>query len=292
LAVKGLPLLSHGVLYDSKCEIYAKRLQVEMFRPRSIFDTCVRYMNNFIVGIIFSFLLRIRNIFKVRRRDTLLRAIFHRRQGEGLLSVSNHQSILDDPGIWAAVLPWWRMSPNKMRWSLCTEDVFFSNKYLTAILQAGNVQPLDRAGSIEQPLFQRFFEMLSSGMWCHIFPEGKIYQNWRFEGTSSPVLGPLKVGVGKLIAHCRKTPIVVPMYHRGMDKVVPEKRLMQSAATPSLHADSFIEPRYAISTSPPAVTYFARSAKSPPSELSLFSTTMEQPMDTVSPTRVETQDQN
>jgi monolysocardiolipin acyltransferase len=31
--------------------------------------------------------------------------------------------------------------------------------------------------------------------------------------------------VGKLIAHCEKTPIVVPFYHRGMDKVVPEKVL-------------------------------------------------------------------
>lgn len=31
--------------------------------------------------------------------------------------------------------------------------------------------------------------------------------------------------MGKLIAHCEKSPIVVPIYHRGMDNVIPEKVL-------------------------------------------------------------------
>jgi len=121
-----LAFYSHGVVVESKCDIYAKQLQSEMFQPGNFFYTCVGYVNNFIVGVIFSYILKIRNFFKVRRRDTLLDAVFHRRKGQGLLTVSNHQSILDDPGIWAAILPWWRMSPKKMRWSLCTEDVFFS----------------------------------------------------------------------------------------------------------------------------------------------------------------------
>ena len=31
--------------------------------------------------------------------------------------------------------------------------------------------------------------------------------------------------MGKLIAHCEKSPIIVPIYHRGMDNVLPEKVL-------------------------------------------------------------------
>ena len=34
-------------------------------------------------------------------------------------------------------------------------------------------------------------------------------------------LGPLKWGVGKLIADCEVTPVVVPFYHRGMEEIYP-----------------------------------------------------------------------
>lgn len=36
---------------------------------------------------------------------------------------------------------------------------------------------------------------------------------------SDHLLGPLKWGVGKLIADCEVTPVVVPFYHRGMEEV-------------------------------------------------------------------------
>lgn len=86
--------------------------------------------------------------------------------------------------------------------------------------------PLNRAGSIEQTYLRDFFERLSSGSWCHIFPEGKIFQNWRFAvENNTPVLGPLKLGVGKVIAHSEVCPVVIPIYHRGLDSVLPENVL-------------------------------------------------------------------
>ena len=111
------------------------------------------------------------------------------------------------------------------------------NKYIQMILGGGNVIPLDRSGSLEQPLFERFFEKLASGSWCHIFAEGKVRQSWRFD-ENEPHLGDFKFGVGKLIAHCSvdKSPIVLPFYHRGMDGVIPEKVLKdkktKKASTP------------------------------------------------------------
>jgi hypothetical protein len=97
------------------------------------------------------------------------------------------------------------------------------SKYLTPFLQNGNVIPLDRFGSLDQPCFRKFFDLLASGSWCHIFAEGKVRQEWRFF-DDEPRLGEFKLGVGKLIAHCppETSPVVVPIYFRGMDKVVPE----------------------------------------------------------------------
>ena len=45
-------------------------------------------------------------------------------------------------------------------------------------MSTGNVIPLDRSGSIEQPTFKSFYKLLNKGYWCHIFAEGKVKQNW------------------------------------------------------------------------------------------------------------------
>ncbi|KAJ1435213.1 hypothetical protein B484DRAFT_325682 [Ochromonadaceae sp. CCMP2298] len=183
----------------------------------------MRYINDFLVGILCTVVLRVFNRFRAVRRNVLLDQVFQRPKGQGLLTVSNHQSVFDDPGLWGAILPFWRLRPERLRWSLCTEDIFFFRKPLTSVLAAGNVIPLDRTGSLEQPLFQRFQEKLAKGSWCHIFAEGKIWQNWRFN-SDEPVLGPFKYGVGKLVAHSYpNVPIVLPMFHTGMSDMIPEK---------------------------------------------------------------------
>lgn len=85
--------------------------------------------------------------------------------------------------------------------------------------------PLDRKGSIDQPLLLRFQEKLQSGEWCHIFPEGRVWQNWRFTENEAHI-GKFKAGVGKLIAHSYPNdPVVLPLYHHGMDTIIPEKIL-------------------------------------------------------------------
>ena len=33
---------------------------------------------------------------------------------------------------------------------------------------------------MEQPMFDDFFNKLNDGGWCHIFPEGRVRQPWRF----------------------------------------------------------------------------------------------------------------
>lgn len=86
----------------------------------------VRYVNTLLVASLFGFVLKGLNNFTAYRSDILFDHIWEREEGRGLLTVSNHKSFYDDPGIWSALLPFWRISPEQMRWTICTEDVFFS----------------------------------------------------------------------------------------------------------------------------------------------------------------------
>ena len=110
----------------NRCDKYATDV---LSKPRwggAIIGPIVRYFNTVWIGLLFSFILRVMNNFKTYRQNILFHHIFKRPKNKGLLTVSNHQSVADDPGLFAAFIPWWRISPRRLRWVLCTEDVFFA----------------------------------------------------------------------------------------------------------------------------------------------------------------------
>lgn len=51
------------------------------------------------------------------------------------------------------------------------------------------------------------------GSWLHVFPEGRV--NMSKEEMR------LKWGVGRIIYESPRTPLVVPIWHEGMDQVLP-----------------------------------------------------------------------
>ena len=67
--------------------------------------------------------------------------------------------------------------------------------------------------------------LLCIGEWCHVFPEGGIWQTDTLGGRSNgreAEVGKLKWGVGKLIAHAPVTPLVRPFFFMGTETAYPQ----------------------------------------------------------------------
>lgn len=154
--------------------------------------------------------------------DTFLGIVYHRTKHQGLITVSNHTSTIDDPFIFSAITPWsffyTEHNHRRNRWSLCAKEICYKNRLLGNFFQSGKTLPIERGKGIEQPILRIAAHEVSGGAWLHIFPEGKVVRT----GT----LGPLRWGVGRLICDAAlnaegTAPIVLPFYHSGMGEVMP-----------------------------------------------------------------------
>ncbi|PMD40635.1 hypothetical protein L207DRAFT_427575 [Hyaloscypha variabilis F] len=85
----------------------------------------------------------------------------------GLITVSNHVSVMDDPLIWG-VLPFrYAFNPSNHRWSLGSYDICFQNRILKAFFTYGQVLPTHRSlhsphGGLFQPTMTQAIRLLSS----------------------------------------------------------------------------------------------------------------------------------
>ncbi len=194
--------------------------------------------------------------------DSFLRAVLNRSPNQGLITVSNHRSLFDDPGIVSCLLPLpIAIQPKYNRWGICSQEYCFNDALpglIKGYIGAGQVLPICRGAGINQKLLLDFGRHLAAGEWCHVFPEGGVWQ-WDelggrrllpkgVECKSSSDFGPssnleddsivipatkkhrrlapspkgkLKWGIGKLIAHAPTTPKVLPFAHVGMEKLLP-----------------------------------------------------------------------
>ncbi|KAF9969024.1 hypothetical protein BGZ73_008819, partial [Actinomortierella ambigua] len=99
---------------------------------------------------------------------------------------------------------------------------------VAAFFRFGQVVPIIRGNGIFQPAVDQAIEMLRSGQWVHVFPEGKVNQRQD--------LIRLKWGVGRVLMEYagapiprggqpfidEQMPIVIPIYHLGMEEILKE----------------------------------------------------------------------
>ncbi|KAI0142848.1 hypothetical protein GGR57DRAFT_485402 [Xylariaceae sp. FL1272] len=85
----------------------------------------------------------------------------------GLITVSNHVSILDDPLIWGVIPFKYGFNPTNHRWSLGAHDICFKNRPLSAFFTSGQVLPTHRLqhsphGGLFQPTMTQAIRLLSA----------------------------------------------------------------------------------------------------------------------------------
>ncbi|XP_055623919.1 tafazzin isoform X2 [Toxorhynchites rutilus septentrionalis] len=157
---------------------------------------------------------------RVHNIGVLENALENREKGIPLLTVSNHHSCFDDPGIWGLLnlrLLKLRHVCNKniIRWSMAAHDICFTNKYHSLFFMYGKCIPVVRGAGVYQPAVDLCIEKLKQGHWVHVFPEGKVNmtkEDLRF-----------KWGVGRILYEAPILPIIIPIWHIGMDTVLPNE---------------------------------------------------------------------
>lgn len=151
----------------------------------------------------------------IYNKHIITQALDKRPKNVPLITVSNHHSCFDDPGIWATLDLRHLLNRRKMRWSLAAHDICFTNVWHSYFFMLGKCIPVLRGQGVYQEALDFCIEKLACGDWIHVFPEGKVNmfkENMR-----------LKWGVGRLILESPCVPIVIPICHLGMDQVLPNE---------------------------------------------------------------------
>ncbi|GAA6006551.1 hypothetical protein JCM10207_004969 [Rhodosporidiobolus poonsookiae] len=140
-------------------------------------------------------------------------------QGRGVLTVSNHISVVDEPFAWG-VLPLRNfLDSRKLRWTLGASDVMFNGKWDRWFFEKGQVIETFRGKGIYQKAIDESMKKLDEGQWVHIFPEGKIKQDTFDE------LRRFKWGISRMLMECERMPYIIPMWIKGFHEVMDEPRV-------------------------------------------------------------------
>ncbi|CAG8579508.1 4007_t:CDS:2 [Paraglomus brasilianum] len=152
----------------------------------------------------------------VHNEEPFVRVLVDPNRTRPILTVANHCSTVDDPLLWGSLPLSVYKSLRTIRWTLGAQEICFTNPALSYFFSLGRVVPTVRGAGIHQPAMNYALDRLNDGEWVHIFPEGKVNQ------TANLIR--FKWGIGRLLMETNNLPIVVPLWHKGLEDVMPEER--------------------------------------------------------------------
>lgn len=167
------------------------------------------------VGLFSKLIIVWLNRTRVYHRHYLDTALDKRPRGVPLLTVSNHHSCFDDPGMWGILKLKHCCNTRVIRWSLAANDICFTNIYHSWFFMSGKCIPVVRGLGVYQPAVDLCIQKLELGNWVHIFPEGKVNMTKDFLR--------FKWGIGRILYESSVLPIIVPIWHIGMDEILPNQ---------------------------------------------------------------------
>jgi monolysocardiolipin acyltransferase len=97
----------------------------------------------------------------------------------------------------------------RMRWGLAAYDICYRRKLDSAIITLGKCVPTIRGAGVYQRAVDFAIERLDEGDWVHVFPEGRV-------NMERQDIYRLKWGIGRILAECKKPPILLPFWHTGL----------------------------------------------------------------------------
>lgn len=162
------------------------------------------------------------NRTRIDHPEVFVKAIddHHRIHSYPLVTMCNHHSCLDDPGLWGALFPWSRIwFASRHRWAAAAQDICYTKKLHSLFFSFGRTFPIIRGGGLHQTGVQYALDLMKQNEFLHFFPQGKVvHDHDRVPETGELSLRDcefdknyeLRWGLARLILEYLDLPIEIP----------------------------------------------------------------------------------